>query len=344
MNVRNIYAVFGLLTLLFSVLLCSACQKPETERPHEQVTAKAVENPQPDLNVLCNDLKAEMQNMTAERTTFALEQMNQNIRLCLPLISLAEKQVLMNLSAQMYQQFLTVQRNPEQQTAFDHYALDESQFPTIQQSHFEKLHIRDQYLLRHKGQAYIDVDDRDPLHVSYRRNILYLARVFAPYFPAAEQQFIQQLAEQNQQPAFKNQMILLTAQQLTDRALYWEHYLKQYPNSQFKNDAKLLYQHYQSLLFFGLADSPVSLQYEGRLDISANHLTVIEQLATLHDTALAQKAQLFLKFIDLNTEQRNQLLNANSTVAQQLAQYLKVPIFNPKNSKQRDCFNDAICH
>ncbi|MCG4650865.1 hypothetical protein L0P02_12915, partial [Bifidobacterium longum] len=79
----------------------------------------------------------------------------------------------------------------------------------IQQAHFEQLNLRDQYLLKHKGQAYIDVFESDTGQLKYRRSPEYLAKIFAPYMPEAEQVFIENLAAQNIQPVFtKNHLMI----------------------------------------------------------------------------------------------------------------------------------------
>lgn len=137
----------------------------------------------------------------------------------------------------MYRKFLTVNRNAAQQAAFEHYAFDLSQHPTLQQNHFEQLNLRDQYLLKHTGQAYIEVIDVGDGQLQYRRSPEYLAKIFAPYMPPAEQIFIENLAAQNMQPAFTESRLSIEPHEIVNRALFWEEYLKQYPNSSYRKDA-----------------------------------------------------------------------------------------------------------
>ena len=92
---------------------------------------------------------------------------------------------------------LKVDRTEFQQRAFEQYALEMAQHPTIQQAHFQQLTPRDQYLLKHKNQAYVELLDLGNGNLQYRRSPEYLARIFAPYPPAAEKAFIENLAEQN---------------------------------------------------------------------------------------------------------------------------------------------------
>jgi hypothetical protein len=46
--------------------------------------------------------------------------------------------------------------------------------------------------------------------------------------------------------------------ELVERALFWEKYLKQYPNATFKVDAQNLFNEYRYLIFFGSDNTPVS--------------------------------------------------------------------------------------
>lgn len=328
-----------------------ACQKPVPDEI--RVEAKKLEEQQsttPDLNLICTRLQDEMKMISAQRTTFALQQINQDIRLCLPLISFDEQKELMILSDRMYEQFLKIDRTAEQQKAFDLYAHDQSQFPTIQQNNFEKLHIRDQYLLRHKGQAYIDLVETTHNKSTYKRNAYYLAKVFAPYFPDAEKNFMQTMALQNQIPLFKNNSLLITPEEISLRAQMWENYMRTYPNSSHKKDAQYLLQVYTSLLFIGSKDSPVSSHFESLNDIQISSLSQIELLSQNKDSHLAEQARLFLKFISLDANQRNAVLSEHSNAAtndaptEQIKQYLNLKNFNFSRPLKRDCFSDAICY
>ena len=339
------YTLFSYLCYLLLCLTLSGCEKTVPEVEQNQQAASQVEVTAPDLNQICEDLKKEMQDISAQRTTFALEQINQNIRVCLPLISHAEQKKLMALSNQMYAQFLKIERTPEQQQAFEQYALDESQYPTIQQSRFEKLHIRDQYLLRHKGQAYIELDTNNPNHMHYKRNSQYLARVFAPYFPEAEKVFIQTLANQNEHSLIQEQHLSISSDEIAQRALSWEAYLKTYPKSPYRADAQYLLDVYRSLLFLGLKERPVSIQYDGPTDLPASTLTTLEQLSHDKDTDLAVQARQFLNFVNLSAEEKAELFPSSPQASAQtlLMRMLNLKLYDAHLKDNRNCFQDAIC-
>lgn len=339
------FQLYALMLTVLTSLSISACQKPVMpDEVKAEIKQKHSSDPITlDLDVICQNLKKEMLQMSAQRTTFALEEINRDIRLCLPLVSTEEQKHLMKLSDQMYNNFLKVDRSPQQQRAFDQYAFDQSPFPTIHQSHIEKLHSRDQYLLRHKGQAYIELTDLGAGKTAYTRNSQYLAKVFAPYFPEAEKVFMVELGQQNQTAAFNQNTLMISPQETIRRALFWESYLKNYPQSLLKQDAKYLLDAYSYFFFIGLAESPVSINFDGEFDIQPSSLDEIKLLATHQNSQLAEQARRFLKFIQLSPSQRKVSSETSNNAAVQLQQYLGLNAFNPNDVKKRNCFSDAIC-
>lgn len=333
-----------------------SCQQPVTQTAPSTLTQPLVENTTPDLNTICQNLFKEMKKMTAQRTTFALEQINQDTRMCLPLMKFSQQKQLMLLSQQMYDQFLYVNRTPEQQKAFDDYLHNQSQIPNIQQSYFEQLHIRDQYLLRHRGQAYIELIETADGNMIYRRSPQYLANVFAIYFPEAEKIFMQELAVQNQNNILSHQYGPTPIQEIARRAIFWENYLKAYPDSQFIEDANYLLNFYTRYLFIGSPEHPVSDLYEGSSNIDVSHMFEIQKITKQQNSRLAEQARLFMRFIEMTPEERLRRIKITNKMyrnvskdplklrVMQLSKFLNLQTASYPKSKKIDCFNDAICH
>ena len=319
------------------------------EQPPKQQKQEAVI----DLTLMCKNLKKNMSEINNQRTTFALEEINQDLKVCLPLLKLNEQKQLLKLSTTMYDNFLEVERTPQQQLAFEQYAFDMAQHPTIQQSHFEQFSLRDQYLIKHQGQAYIELIDQGEGMLAYRRSPQYLAIVFAPYMPEAEKTFITELAQQNMQAPFLDGALTIDPQEIVARALFWENYLQQYPQSSYKLDAEYLLQMYTHFLFKGMNNSPMSESYSDQSTIRSSSLFEIEKLAKLKQSHLAWQAQRFLQFLDLSEQQRQTQIpvkltpqqkqsgQSNLLTLKQLDQFLGLPELNTRSP--RDCFRDAIC-
>ncbi len=324
--------------------LISGCQPAESPKiVNEHVESRAVKKPAVDLTEMCQNIEKDMANINDQRTTFALEEINQNLKVCLPLLDHDQQHQLMHLSTKMYQRFLTVERDHEQQLAFEHYALEMAQHPTIQQSHFQTLNSRDQYLLKHKGQAYVELIDLGEQQLNYRRSPDYLARIFAPYLPKSERVFIEMLAQQNHEPILQNGRLLISPQEMMTRALFWQEYLHLYPNSYFKTDAQFLMQQYRYYLFFGTAKSPVSETYLDRLAMPVDTLETIEQLAKMPTSTLSNQAKQYLQFLEMTPQQKAAILtdHEQSSLEQKLVSYTNS--YAPKHPQNKNCFRDAVC-
>ncbi|MGA8884398.1 MAG: hypothetical protein WB445_12475 [Acinetobacter sp.] len=345
MPVPKLFSPAAKLSFACSCLLLTAgCQQqPEPQPAKEQLASVNVQHETADLSLLCQKLEEDMQEISNQRTAFALEQINQDLKVCLPLQDLAQQRRLLQRSNAMYQRFLHVGRSPVQQLAFEQYAFDMAQHPTIQQSHFEQLALRDQYLLKHQGQAYVELIDggQDGLH--YRRSPEYLAKVFAPYMPEAERVFIENLAQQNLQPAFRDQSLLIDAPEIARRALFWEDYIQKYPKSSYIQDARQLLHQYKIFLFKGLKDTPVSSSYAGRLDVQAGAAEEMQRIAKLKDSTLALQAGRFLHFLEMSPEQRLQAAGGQSGLSPWQQLELHLNLRSPAPRYKKDCFSDAVC-
>lgn len=338
-------SIFKYGLVLSSLLFVGACQQPsEPQLEIEQAELKATLSPEHDFTLMCQNIEKNMAQINDQRTTFALEQINQDLKVCLPLMELTEQKHLMQHSTEMYQRFLNVERTEFQQRAFEQYSLEMAQHPTIQQSHFEQLTSRDQYLLKHKGQAYVELLDLGDGQLHYRRSPEYLARIFAPYLPAPEKTFIENLAEQNAEPVLINNRLQIEAADIAARGLFWEDYLQTYPQSSYTQDAKYLLKQYTYFLFRGTEASPVSADYRDRYSVDTSHLETIIGLSRGQKSTLSTQARLFLEFLDMSPEQRQQALPENfrnRSEAEQILYYAQIS--PPSQNYEKNCFRDAIC-
>lgn len=327
-----------------SLIILTACQQqPEPQPAKAQLDSAQTQHDAVDLTLLCQKLEKNMMEINAQRTTFALEQINQDLKVCLPLQNLAKQKQLLQHANTMYKNFLHVKRTSAQQLAFEQYAFDMAQHPTIHQSHFEQLTLRDQYLLKHQGQAYIELVDPTTTAIHYQRSSEYLGKIFAPYMPEAERVFIENLALQNAEKAYAGQNLLIEPFEISRRALFWEDYVHQYPQSSYRQDAQYLLYQYKVFLFKGLKNTPVSGHYSDPIDVQVSTIEELKKIAQLQNSTLATQAKNFLQFLDFSPEQRAQLTGGLDTLGpwQQLEIYLNLR--NPLPNYKKDCFSDGIC-
>ncbi len=295
-----------------------------------------------DLNALCENLSHEMQQVDHQRTILALQEINQDLKVCLPLMTTQQQLELLELSQQMYEKFLKVERTPAQQHAFEQYVNGAGTHPTLQQQQFAQMTVRDQYLVKHQGQAYVELITLNDGYVGYRRSPQYLARIFAPYLPEAEQSFIQALASQNSQPLFNQHSLELEPLTVAERALFWENYLTSYPHSRYKNDAQYLYRAYSQLLFTGTQHHYVSDNYYGIESINPQSLAAIQYIRQQSSAKLAHQATQFLNFIQRDfSMSHNSLQEEHQAVVTALQHELGLVPVNLNRDK--NCFLDAVC-
>ena len=146
------------------------------------------------------------------------------------------------------------------------------------------------------------------------------------------------------EPVLIEQRLQIDAAEIAARALFWEEYLKQYPNSSFQRDAKYLLKQYSYFLFRGSKQSPVSEDYRDRYAVDTSHLETIIALSRGQKSTLSAQAQQFLEFLDMNPEQRQQALAADYASRSATEQILHYANINPPSQKyEKDCFQDSIC-
>ena len=89
-------SIFKACLLAGSVLLLGGCQQPSDPQIQvEQTETKQTQSPVSDFSLMCQNIEKNMSQINDQRTTFALEQINQDLKVCLPLMELAEQKNLM---------------------------------------------------------------------------------------------------------------------------------------------------------------------------------------------------------------------------------------------------------
>ncbi|MEB3755026.1 hypothetical protein [Acinetobacter sp. MD2(2019)] len=341
--------------LFFSGLLLVICGCRQQSKPTIQEQASA---PKTTTVSLCDDLNTQIQKINNQSDLAALEKINQNIQHCLPQLSFEDKKQLIYATTNMYQRFLATNRTPEQQAAFEQYAINNSINPAFRQNYLANFNPRDRYLIEHQGEAFYELYDIGDGTIIYRRQPNYLLKLFAPSLPEAERVFIENLAQQNQLSIISNGNLDLSWSEISRRAQFWQDYIQHYPNSSFIDDAQRLKFKYSQFLFHGTRNFPVSTSYLNESDIYPEALNEIKLLAQQSPSALGKQAQKFLEFTTLTTSQRDQQIPYELSPAEQRSEQsrmiktnrqldLYMRLFDPLaldgTHIARDCLIDAIC-
>lgn len=309
----------------------------------------------------CDSLRDQIQQINSHSTVVMLDQINFHITQCLPHLAMDDRVLLLYASTAMYQRFLSadMNRTSEQEANFQKLLSNTDIYSPTRIQQAARTSLRDQYLLKYQGQSYYEIYNAGGHEWTYRRKPDYLKDIFAPFLPKAEQIFITHLAEQNQQPAVSDNTFNLSWSEIANRAQFWENYTSTYPNSMFIEDARRLQLAYAGFLFHGLANMPISTNYENEDSIHPEALQEIKAIAANQSqSVLTQQAIKFLKFIHLPLSERNQNIpvtlspvetraksQQNIKNMRQLDQYIGLydPLALDSTHINRDCFSDSIC-
>lgn len=357
------------LTLALTLpIILGACNKaPDRSGSETRTTANDTASTAPATHTACQKLNRQIAEINHQSKIEALNQVNTSLKACIPKASNAQQLKWLQETTHMYQRFLNTSDVTEQQAnAFVDYGFSildqEQQQDAIEWHHplkgdstiFKKLSPRDQYLLNHQDQAYIELQYQGEGMFSYRRQPQYILDLFAAVLPKDQNIFVQRMAKDNQEIFFNDAAIAISWSEMVNRALFWENYLKQYPKAHFRSDAEKLFNEYQYFIFFGLDNTPVSDEYVKGQWIDENALKEIEKLAKRHDTSLNLAAKKFINFINTPVSERSKNITIppiddegyEKTTAQiaheQLKQILKLA--DPwQQEDYHDCHTDAVC-
>ncbi|MGB9037819.1 MAG: hypothetical protein WCC23_04795 [Acinetobacter calcoaceticus] len=346
-----------------SALILSGCNKTSQQDQAVSKEQKSTEQkPESKPDNSCIQINAAIQKINQNSKIEDLNQINEKLKTCVPSLKNDEQLKLINASTTMYQRFLKQDYTDKTARAFEAFGYavleqkqrDPKKVIQSQKKLFDQLSPRDQYLLQHNGQAYIDLLYQGEGMFTYRRQPSYLVDVFSKALTADQKEFLTRMAKDNQDIFYNDGALAVSWKELTERALFWEKFIQKYPKSHFIGDAKLLFNEYRYFIFFGLDNTPVSDEYAPNTWFDKDALEQIRFLSTQNQSSLAKPAQQFLKFIATPVEERNKQFKIDLTekngdkksnyqiTHEQLEQLLKFD--SPWNTEvYRDCHIDAVC-
>jgi hypothetical protein len=85
----------------------------------------------------------------------------------------------------------------------------------------------------------------------------YLSKTFSGKLTEAYKEFLERRAFEMRRPFSEDAMLLVPISTVTDRMLFWEDFLKRYPDSHISSSAGFFYEHYLGILITGTDNSRV---------------------------------------------------------------------------------------
>ena len=347
------------------LMLLTGCNKAKDP---EKTSSDQISIENKNAQFQCDQLTADMHKITIANKLEDLEKINSRLKACVKGSDNQQQLEWVNDSTQMYDRFLydASQHTEDQNLALQDYGYslaseDENQKPSNKENIkgditlFKKLNPHDQYLIKNQGRAYIDFQYIGEGIYRYRRNPQYLVDLVAPSLPQDQREFMERMAKDNQEIFFNDGAITVSWKEVIERALFWESYIKKYPEGHFTEDAESLFNSYKYFIFLGTANTPVSDDFNGVQSIDKDALAEIKKLSQHKSTSLSEPAKAFLKFIDMPTQKRNQEIKVEAVDAagevkheyeitlDQLHQYLNLSSPWVEHDTAKDCYTDAIC-
>lgn len=187
---------------------------------------------------------------------------------------------------------------------------------------------------------------------TFHHDLKAMADLFSPYLTADQNEFVQQLAKENQDIFWNDAGVAIPFAELLKRAIFWENYIQRYPDGYAITDAKDLFNTYRYVLFFG-SENTQWTDEAFREFYRPEDEQLIRQLATSSNKILAQDARKFLNFMTLSDSERQQQYPAPSKndngdkmddraiTRYQVEDALSLP--SPWDTASRDCSDGVIC-
>ena len=267
----------------------------------------------------CNAISQALKTISNENTIDDIEKIENELKECLPTVDNTTQLQWANDYHQAYENFLTLWRLDGDKPFIDDIddeafyntmtALSNNQTPNPKE--LAILPKRVQYLAKLSQDNKIKVQYLCEGEFEFAQKYQNYLDIFVPHLSKDQIIFTKQLVKENDRIFWCDAGIAISLRELIERTLFWQDFIKKYPDSQFIDDAKYLYQFYEYYLFFGsenthwLEDDKTA--FIGHTE-EGDDKTVEEHFIDLakQDNALGKKAQAYLEFVATPVDEREQ--------------------------------------
>ena len=307
------------------VFALTACQPPSEKATSSEAQKTTIQNEQPiaeaktpkeltkalvELSeetlkerLICTKLEDTINTIDNKSEIEDIHAVQHQLTACLPLANNAEILQWLTEYQVMYERFLRLDSSTNDK-AF--YALMRSidQGEKITVAQLKQVSPRVRYLVGLvREQSDVSVRYLGEGDYEFHHDLKAMADIFSPYLPEDQAAFIQRLAKDNQEIFWFDAAIAFSFEELVERTVFWEDFINRYPESQFHNDAKILFNTYRYLLFFGSENTQWTDEAQ-RNFYEPTHEKLMVQLAQRTNSELAKNVQDFLIFMDQSDTER----------------------------------------
>lgn len=359
-----------------TLLLISACQSKSDERDssvepaasikeqHTELLPKVAASKKADAALnsavdaqTCLDLNKAMQKIGDTSKIEAIYEAQNQLKACLPTASNKEVLKLLENYQAMYGRFLASDNYMDGEVYFDISESLENE-RKVSPKQLSSIGSRNQYLIN-----LIEKDaDVSLLYIGegifvFHHDLKAMADLFAPYLTKDQKAFTQRMAIDNQDIFWNDAAVAVPFEEVIDRALFWENYIRQYPDSYFIKDAKKLFKLYRRVLFFG-SDNTNWMDDLYREFYDPAYEQMMRKLSHRPNSVLARDAKKLLTFMSMSEVERRQNFPTDTQIesdgdnewaawslaSEQLNLALPIPSPWSDNSEgYRDCLSSVLC-
>ncbi|WP_367105826.1 hypothetical protein [uncultured Psychrobacter sp.] len=316
------------LMMTSALLVLSACQPPsdhpapsqskQTEEPSSTQSLKDAKNPRQlttalvDMSekklkdqLVCSKLTATINAVGNTSEIKNIHDVQHQLKACLPTADNAQiLQWLADYQA-MYRRFLGSDSDWNDEAFYDVMSTIE-QGKTITVPQLRQVNPRILYLISLvRSKADVSVIYLGEGIYAFHHDLQAMADLFTPYLPEDQAVFIQRMAKDNQDIFWNDAAIAISYYPLIKRAVFWEEYIKQYPDSYFIKDAERLFNRYRFLLFFGSENTQWTDDAFHNF-LEPEYSLLLRQLLKRQNSRLAENARVFLEFMRMSDRERQQ--------------------------------------
>lgn len=357
-----------------SLLLSSACQPP-SNKPETVDTTQVQENASPALieaktpkelttsiielsegklrdELICNKLSDTIKIIDNKSKMEEIHAVQRQLKACLPT---ADNDVVLQWLEDyqaMYSRFLGVDDYNDDEAFYAIYdSLEQGKKATVAQ--LKQVNPRTRYLISLvESKADVSILYIGEGIFVFHHDLQAMADLFAPYLSSDQSEFVERMAEDNQNIFWNDAAVAVSFDEVIDRAIFWENYIQQYPDSYFIKDAQELFDLYRYVIFFG-SDNTRWTDDAVTEFIEPNYKQAIQKLAKRSNSLLAQDALSLVEFMAMSEAKRQRSypvpkvddegyeIQDWSKVRHQLQAAL--PLASPWGDNNKDCLSSVIC-
>lgn len=259
-------------------------------------------------SAICQNLSQRMQQVSANTTIETIHEINRQLKNCVKSANNQQLLIWLNQHTQMYEAFTTLpdQSDAENDIDSEFFAMAQAYENNgkVDINQFKNLSPRAKYLAKQLGTSEIILYNQGEGYYNFWYKLPITVDIFTPYLPKDQAVYLKRLAQESQEAFFMDAGITWTYQQLIDSGLFWENFIKTYPNSEMIKSAKVHYLASQYYLFFG-SDNTQWVDDAMHKMYADKDLHSLQRLAKLPNSDFGKRANVYLEFLHMTPAQRD---------------------------------------